>query len=83
MEGMKPHNYWLDLFTGTTWEEFIVAGGGVSGFRESRWKTAQSIKVGDYLLCYLTRVSRFIGVLEVVGEAYQDTTPIWKDEVFP
>jgi hypothetical protein len=25
--------YWLDLFTGTTWEEFLAAGGEVSGFR--------------------------------------------------
>jgi hypothetical protein len=55
----------------------------VSGFRESRWKTVQSIKPGDYLLCYLTRVSRFIGVLEVVSKPYQDTAPVWKDEVFP
>jgi hypothetical protein len=31
--------YWLDLFTGTTWKEFLAAGGEVSGFRERRWKT--------------------------------------------
>jgi len=30
------HNYWLDLFTGTTWEEFQAAGSSVSGFRKSR-----------------------------------------------
>ena len=32
-------SYWLDLFTGATWQEFLAAGGDVSGFRESRWKT--------------------------------------------
>lgn len=80
---MATRTYWLDLFTGTTWKEFLDAGGEISGFRESRWKTVQSIKPGDYLLCYLTRVSRFIGVLEVVSEPYRDTTPIWKDEAFP
>lgn len=26
-----PRNYWLDLFTGTTWKEFLKAGGKVSG----------------------------------------------------
>jgi hypothetical protein len=36
---MATRNYWLDLFTGTTWKEFLDAGGEVSGFRESRWKT--------------------------------------------
>lgn len=29
-------NYWLDLFTGTTWREFQEAGADVSGFRERR-----------------------------------------------
>lgn len=43
----------------------------------------QRIKPGDYFLCYLTGVSRFIGVLEVTSEPYWDETPIWKDEVFP
>ncbi len=27
-------NYWLDLFTGTTWQEFRKAGANISGFRE-------------------------------------------------
>ena len=25
--------YWLDLFTGTTWEEFLEHGAKVSGFK--------------------------------------------------
>jgi hypothetical protein len=80
---MGSRTYWLDLFTGTTWQEFLDSGGRVSGFRESRWKSVQKIKPGDYLLCYLTGVSRFIGILEVLSEPYKDTTPIWKDAVFP
>jgi hypothetical protein len=80
---MKSRTYWLDLFTGTTWQEFLDAGGEVSGFRESRWKTVQRIKPGDYLLCYLTGVSRLVGVLEVTSKPYKDTTPIWSEEVFP
>jgi hypothetical protein len=76
-------NYWLDSFTGITWQEFLDAGAKVSGFRKGRWNTVQQIKPRDYLLCYLTGVSRFIGVLEVISEPYQDETTIWKDEVFP
>jgi predicted RNA-binding protein len=81
VEGSR--NYWLDLFTAKTWQEFLDAGAKVSGFRERRWKTVQRMKPGDYLLCYLTGVSRFIGVLEVTSDSFKDTTPIWKDEVFP
>jgi hypothetical protein len=81
VEGSR--SYWLDLFTGKTWQEFLDAGAKVSGFREGRWKTVQRIKPGDYLLCYLTGVSRFIGVLEVMSDPFKDTAPIWKDEVFP
>ena len=80
---MKDPNYWLDLFTGNTWQEFLDAGGEVSGFRETRWKTVQKVKTGDYLLCYLTGVMRFIGILEVVSKPYKDSTPIWKDDEFP
>ena len=75
--------YWLDLFTGKTWEEFLAAGGAVSGFRETRCKTVFRMSPGDYLLCYLTGVSRWIGVLEVTGPPFKSTDPIWKDEVFP
>ncbi len=80
---MTKRNYWLDLFTGSTWDEFKKAGAKISGFRESRWNTVQKIKPGDYLLCYLTGVSRFIGVLEVIDIPYKDKSPIWKDEEFP
>ncbi len=76
-------DYWLDLFTGTTWEEFVAAGANISGFREGRWKTVQRIKVGDYLLCYVTGISRLIGILEVTSEAFRDETPIWNDAAFP
>lgn len=34
-------------------------------------------------VCYLTRESRWIGVLEIISEPFMDHTPIWEDEVFP
>ncbi len=76
-------DYWLDLFTGTTWEEFLAAGGQATGFRERRRKLVERIRVGDHLLCYLTGVSRFIGLLEVQSAAYLDSKQIWREEVFP
>jgi predicted RNA-binding protein len=76
--------YWLDLFTGKTWEEFLRNGANISGFRENRKNIAQKIRLGDYFICYLTGVSRFIGILEVTSECYSDDkTSIWEDELFP
>jgi hypothetical protein len=75
-------NYWLDLFTGTTWREFRDAGASVSGFRPIRRKTVERIKPGDILLCYLTGVMRWVGALEVIGQS-NDTRRIWNYDEFP
>ncbi|MBZ5616388.1 MAG: EVE domain-containing protein [Acidobacteriia bacterium] len=80
---MAVRNYWLDLFTPVTWQEFLQSGGKVSGFRDSRWNTLQKVKPGDYFLCYVTGISRWIGLLEITSEPFRDTAPIWKDESFP
>ena len=75
-------NYWLDLFTGTTWREFRGAGANVSGFRPIRRKTVERIKPGDILLCYLTGVMRWVGALEVISQS-NDTRRIWNYDEFP
>ena len=36
------------------------------------------MRPGDYLLCYMTGISRWIGILEVTSQPYKDDTPIWK-----
>ena len=46
--------YWLDLFTGKTWDEFREAGGTVTGFRQGSAGICNRIRPGDILLCYLT-----------------------------
>lgn len=75
--------YWLDLFTGKTWEEFLKRGSNISGFREGRRKAAEKVHPGDYFICYITGISRFIGVLEVLSESYYDKSTLWEDEDFP
>jgi hypothetical protein len=66
-----------------TWKEFQDHGSNVSGFSEKRWRTVQRMKPDDYLLCYLTRASRWVGLLEVVGKPYIDEEPIWSSAVYP
>jgi len=74
--------YWLDLFTGTTWAEFRKAGAKVSGFRHRMRRTVAKIQPGDVLLCYMTGVMRWVGALEVVGPS-DDEQKIWSVADFP
>lgn len=75
--------YWLDLFTGKTWEEFLKNGANVSGFRETRKTLAKQIQPGDYFVCYMTGIKRFIAVLEARSAVYEDRSKLWEDEDFP
>ncbi|HXX17946.1 MAG TPA: hypothetical protein VEJ46_00950 [Candidatus Acidoferrum sp.] len=80
--GTQEMNYWLDLFTGTTWREFKEAGSNVSGFRAKQVKSAKKMKSGDVFLCYLTGVMRWVGALEIIGPS-TDRRQIWKEQDFP
>jgi hypothetical protein len=74
--------YWLDLFTGQTWQEFRDHGAEVSGFRKRMHNAVERIKPGDILLCYLTGVMRWVGALEVQGKS-SDSSQIWEFDAFP
>ena len=76
-------NYWLDLFTVKTLDEFQKAGAKVSGFRERRFRTCEQIHPGDKLLCYVTGISRWVGILTVTEPVYRSEERIWDMEVFP
>ena len=72
--------YILDLFTPETWQAFCDTGSRVTGFRERQRRLAnERVRKGDIFLCYLTRLSRWCGVLEVESEAYRDEAPIFED----
>ena len=76
--------YSLDLFTPYTWTRFQDHGASVSGFRPRQRRTAlERVKPGDLFLCYLVKLSRWCGALEVLGTAYEDHTPILADENDP
>lgn len=75
--------YWLQVFTEQTWQEFLDAGGKTTGFRETRWGVVQRLKLGDYLLCYISGLGSWIAILEVESEPYLDTSRIWKEALYP
>ena len=77
--------YLLDLFTPETWHAFRESGAAITGFRERHRRLAgERVHKGDIFLCYLTRLSRWCGVLEAESEAYFDNSPIHDElDTFP
>jgi hypothetical protein len=75
--------YFLGLFTARSWTEFKENGAQVMGFTEKKVTAAERLRPGDRLLCYLTKRSTFVAILEVTGPSYQDSKPIWTDGLFP
>lgn len=75
--------YWLDLFSPQTYEAFSNSDRSISGFRFRQRNQAQKIEPGDRLICYMTKLSRWIGVLEVVTGPFHDDSPIFYEEDDP
>ena len=73
--------YFLDLFKPEVWSAFREMGGTVTGFRERQRRMAERIQPGDIFLCYVTRLSRWSGVLQAETEAYIDDSHIHDEYV--
>jgi len=69
--------YYLDLFSPETYETFSKSNRNISGFRIRQLNAAQKIIPGDKLVCYMTKLSRWIGILEVQSKCYQDDSPLF------
>ncbi len=76
-------NYLSDLFTPATYEAFSKSDRTISGFRESQRTMAEKVKRGDNLVCYMVRMSRWVGVLEVIEGPFIDRSPIFVPEDDP
>lgn len=68
--------YYLDLFSPETYEIFTKSNRDISGFRVRQQNAASKIAVGDKLICYMTKLSRWVGVLEVMSGWFTDDTPL-------
>lgn len=71
-------SYFLDLFSPETYEAFRRSDQTVSGFRRRQRNVAERVRRGDKLLCYMTRLSRWFGILEVLEGPFTDTTPLFQ-----
>jgi predicted RNA-binding protein len=81
--GENDMKYYLNLFSPETFEAFSRSDRSISGFRERQLQAAARIKHGDRLICYVTRLSRWVGIFEVLSDAFEDSTPIFVPENDP
>ncbi len=81
----KDSRYFINLFSPETAKAFTASNKDVSGFRISRktYVENQNIGPGDKLICYVTRIMRFVGVFEVKSMSYVDDQPIFSEEEDP
>jgi hypothetical protein len=75
--------YFSDLFSPETYEAFSRSSRDISGFRLRQKRMAERVSPGDVFVCYLTRLSRWFGLLEVVEGPFIDDTPIFLPESDP
>jgi hypothetical protein len=75
--------YYLDLFSPETHARFSASDKTVSGFRERHRNAAARVEPGDILICYLTKVSRWVGLLRVKERSHDDHSPIFTDSDDP
>ena len=67
--------YYTYLFSPDTHEAFVQTPRDNAGVRERHQNAAARLRPGDVLVCYLTQVSRWLGLLRVVdGRPFKDET---------
>jgi hypothetical protein len=67
--------YRLDVFSPETYQRFSESDRQVAGVKARYRKLASEVTPGTLLLCYITRLSRWCGILEVTSEVYEDSSP--------
>lgn len=75
--------YFLNLFSPETYETFSRSDMRISGFRIRQKNAATRVQPGDKLICYMTKLSRWIGILEVQSGSYIDDTPFYYEQNDP
>jgi hypothetical protein len=75
--------YFIDLFSPETYAEFSKSSRDISGFRERHKNVAARVQPGDFFICYVTRLSRWVGVLQVVEGPFLDGSPVFVAENDP
>lgn len=75
--------YYLAVFNEETWEEFLKNGSSVYGTTLNKQRRMEATNPSDFLICYVTKLSCFVGLLEITSKAYLENRIIWKNGIYP
>jgi len=67
--------YFIDLSSPETYDSFCKSDRSITGFKSRHENIAKTIHKGDAFVCYVTKISRFVGILEVQDDYFIDDTP--------
>jgi hypothetical protein len=69
--------HYVTLFSPETYRRFSESKRDRAAVTLRQRKAAERVLPGDVLVAYLTGLSRWVGLFEVTGSAYQDSTPLF------
>ena len=69
--------HYINLFSPETYQTFSESDRTITGFRIAQKGMARKISPSDRFICYVTKLSRWVGVLEVAGASFVDDSPIF------
>ena len=75
--------YFINIFSPSTYEAFFQSYKDIYGFRENHRVRAENINIGDKLISYITKLSRWAGVLSIESGIFIDHTPLFVDNEDP
>lgn len=75
--------YYLAVFSEETWNIFLQASNKQYATKLTKESRARRINKGDFFLCYVTKKSAIVGLLEIVSEAYIGESNIYGDSDLP
>jgi hypothetical protein len=76
--------YWVDFYTPETWRDSSEATHHhVGGFRLNREAAAARVAIGDYLMCYVSEIARFVGVVETTSLMEVNYKRLWGEDIWP
>lgn len=70
-------SYFISLFSLETYNAFTKSTQSIAGFRHRQRRAATKVAPGDALVCYITKLSRWCGVLDVIDGPFIEDTPIF------
>lgn len=72
-------NYYMIITNEIDYEWDIDNAFKCAGFPKRNANAAKNMKPGDKIVYYVTKVSKFMAVVEVIGDYFYSEEPIWDD----